>query len=407
MDYRSPQVLIVGAGPSGLTFALELTLFHIPFRIIDALPQPSPHSRALVLHPRTLELLSRHDNVVETLLERGVLNQAVRLYCEKDFIFELKPLDFAEDITDTRFKSALMVSQAEVEDVLRGRLRETCGSERGGEVQWGTTAEVITENESGVDVVLRNDSGEKEKLTFRYVIGCDGAHSVVRKAANLSFDGAAYPQDFILADTTLTNWKLPQCLSLFIGTRGFMACFPLKDDVWRVLCSRVSERDSDTEPEVKDFQDCLDKMVPGNVMIMGSDIRWKSRFRLHHRIALSYRSSGGKLFVVGDAAHIHSPAGGQGMNTGIQDAVNLGWKLAAVIHKERNDGILESYNAERRRIGEHLLKGTDRLFEAMTTANWFWLSVRNWILRWVVPWIMSSKSLRASRFRFVSQLGIR
>jgi hypothetical protein len=234
------------------------------------------------------------------------------------------------------------------------------------------------------------------------VVGCDGAHSIVRKSAGLTFDGAAYPQDFILADVHL-KWDHQDSLTLFIGSYGFMAILPMKDGIFRLICSRSNYVDNESEPTIKDFEDTFAAVAPGEAELF--DPVWISRFRLHHRNVHNYHA--GRMFLAGDAAHIHSPAGGQGMNTGMQDAVNLGWKLAAVIRGEKNDSLLDSYSIERHKVGENLLRGTDRAFEFMCTTNPFYLYLRNTLVPWIIPWAMKDRNRRANRFRFVSQLGIR
>jgi hypothetical protein len=175
----------------------------------------------------------------------------------------------------------------------------------------------------------------------------------------------------------------------------------MKDNVWRLVCSR--EQQQDVEPKLEDFQRIMDRLLPSPVEI--SNPVWISRFKLHHRIADCDRA--GRMFLAGDAAHIHSPAGGQGMNTGMHDAVNLGWKLATVLQGESNEALLDSYNIERRRIGQILLQGTDKMFEFLATNNPFYLFLRNYILPFFMPWVMMIPGQRARAYRFISELGIR
>lgn len=177
----------------------------------------------------------------------------------------------------------------------------------------------------------------------------------------------------------------------------------MKDNIWRLICSREQQNNVATEPSLEDFQQAMDKLLPSPVKLF--DPVWISRFKLHHRIAESYRA--GRMFLAGDAAHIHSPAGGQGMNTGMHDAVNLGWKLATVLRKEDDELLLDSYNIERRRIGQVLLQGTDKLFEFLATNNPIYLFIRNYIIPFIMPWAMMIPGRRALAYRFVSELGIR
>jgi 2-polyprenyl-6-methoxyphenol hydroxylase-like FAD-dependent oxidoreductase len=390
---KETNVLIIGVGPTGLMLALELSLQNIPFRVIDSLSIPSDKSRALVLHSRTQELFKRH-KIVEKCQAHGVVNNSVRIFANRKFVYEVDVLDIAYG--DTDFPTPLMISQADTEMVLNERLVEY-----GGGVERSVTAEKLEQDDEGVTAWLKDEEGNEEMLRCKYVVGCDGAHSIVRRSTGLKFDGAAYPQDFILADVHL-KWEEKHCLTIFMG-QGVMAIFPMKDGVSRLLCSRPHQANVDTEPTIEDFNEVFRNLAPMKVELL--DPVWIARFRLHHRNVEKYRM--GRMFLAGDAAHIHSPAGGQGMNTGMQDAINLGWKLASDIHGEGGEEVLDSYTIERHRVGENLLRTTDRMFEMMATTNPVYLYLRNTFVPWIIPWVMGHRALRANRFRFISQLGIR
>jgi 2-polyprenyl-6-methoxyphenol hydroxylase-like FAD-dependent oxidoreductase len=395
MTQTNIDILIVGAGPTGLTLALELASVSTPlsFRIIESSTTRSSKSRALVLHPRTLELLARHD-IVEDILSRGTFNEAIRFFVNKKFVYELDVREIGAG--DTKFRNPLMISQAETEAVLERRLQEL-----GVVVERGVRAENVMYDEDGVTCLLRSENGKEEEVRCLYIVGCDGAHSIVRKSAGMKFEGGVYPQDFILADVHM-KWEQRDCLSIFLG-QGFIGIFPMKNGIFRLIVNRAQETGKDDEPTLKNFEDVMKELVPGEMELY--DPVWVTRFRLHHRMVDNYRR--GRCFVAGDAAHIHSPAGGQGMNTGMQDAVNLGWKLASAIRGEGDDSFLDSYDIERRKVGLKLLHGTDRLFEMMATSNPVWLYLRNTLVPWIMPWVMRDPSTRAQRFRFISQLGIR
>lgn len=398
---QSTDVLIIGAGPTGTTLALELALQSIPFRILDAAPTRTTQSRALVIQPRSLELLARH-GLAPALLAAGAVGTGARIFVNKTQVAELDLSDLGFD--DTPFPLPLWISQAETEHVLDEALRHY-----GHVVERPFTAEKIEQDDSGVTVVLRKgEDGSEERVRAKYVVGCDGAHSVVRHAAELKFEGSAYPQDFLLADLRL-DWSLraedDNRMIMFFG-QGMLVVFPLKDGLFRLVVSTTGRKltgDEGAEPTLEDFRRVWSEMAPGEAVLR--DPVWMTRFRLHHRGVDSYRR--GRLFVAGDAAHIHSPAGGQGMNTGIQDAVNLGWKLGSVLRGEGDEKLLDSYDIERRRVGEHLLKGTDRAFQFGSSGNPVFISVRNFLVPWLLPWAFGDRGRRAKMFRFMSELGIR
>jgi 2-polyprenyl-6-methoxyphenol hydroxylase-like FAD-dependent oxidoreductase len=356
----------------------------------------SDKSRALVLHPRSLELLSRH-GVIDAIVAKGTFNNTIRIFCNQKQIVEVKLHD--TPFKDTVFPHPLMISQADTESILDDAL-----AKYGKRVERTLTAVKMEQDEESVTAWLQNEDGSEMKVRCKYVVGCDGAHSVVRKFSGLKFEGDAYAQDFILADVRV-KWDLKQCLHVFIGGQGFLVAFPIpmQEGLFRLICSRPLGVSKDTEPTLDDFKEVLANKVPGVAEL--SDPVWITKFALHHRIANNYRS--GRMFIAGDAAHIHSPAGGQGMNTGIQDAANLGWKLASVLKGEKDAGLLDSYHIERHKVGQKLLQGTDRMFEYMATTNRFYLFLRNNLVPWILPFVMSNPTRRANRFRFVSQLGIR
>ncbi|KAK3326232.1 FAD binding domain-containing protein [Apodospora peruviana] len=367
------DVLIVGAGPVGTVLALELALQNISFRIIDKSPVRSDKSRALVVQPRTLELLNRHGDV-HKLSARGQLTYAARSYVDKKPVTTLRFDDVGP--VDTEFPLPLMVSQAETELFL-----DDCLAKFGAAVERPIAARSIVQDDTGVTATLEGPDGVNEIIRSRYVVGCDGAHSVVRHAAvNLTFEGAAYPQDFILCDAYLCDSNIPLVhFSVYFGN-GMLAILPMANGLVRLVGSgNLREIPVGKDPTLDQVQALLTDFTP-----LGSgtlyDPIWLTRFRLHHRGVKKYRD--GRLFVAGDAAHIHSPAGGQGMNTGIQDAINLGWKLASV------------------------LQGTDQIFSFSSSMQYLFIRLRNFVLPWVLPWLVSSQSRRRRMYDFVSEFKI-
>ncbi|KAK3366106.1 FAD binding domain-containing protein [Lasiosphaeria ovina] len=400
---QSCDILIIGAGPVGVTLALELALHNVSLRIIDKAPERSDKSRALVVHPRTLELLNRHRSP-EALSSRGQTLHGVAIYINQKLVTPLNLNDLGT--TDTQFPLPLLVSQAKTETFLDERL-----AEYGVHVERPVTAMAIEQDNTGVTTTLRLSDGSHQTVRSKYVVGCDGAHSVVRHAANnLTFEGAPYPQDFILCDARLHDSSLPKNrICLFLGSaavsRGMVMMIPIDGELVRVVASEPLSA-PENDPTVDQFTECLHSHGPVGSGTL-TDAVWLTRFRFHSRIVSNYRD--GRLFLAGDAAHIHSPAGGQGMNAGIQDSVNLGWKLALALQGKTADAevLLDSYNAERRPIGKRLISGTDSIFSSITTSSTWFIMLRNFVLRWILPWFLSSTRRRGMVLRFLSGFGIK
>ncbi|KAK8084689.1 hypothetical protein PG997_005960 [Apiospora hydei] len=405
------DVLIIGSGPTGTTMALELAAQGISFRIVERNARQSDKSKALAVQPRSLELMSRH-GPVERLSDRGTLGLGGAVFVNGKKTVDLDLGDIRAT-RDSAFPHTVLVPQSETEHFLADCLFTRYGFS----IEFGTEATSIKQDADGVTVTLRkvssppsssasstqhgvvgNDEAQDvETVRAKYVVGGDGAHSVVRHAAAVAYEGDAYPHDFILCDAHIRNSSMPRDRFRICMRYGLMLVFPLGGDVVRLVASRPGEPATDQQPVLRDFQDWLD----GELF----DPIWLSRFKLHHRVATNYRD--GRLLLAGDAAHIHSPAGGQGMNTGIQDSVNLGWKLARVLRGEQPDAFLDSYNEERRPVGLRILATSDWLFGFAASQSWLWLFFRNLLLPWVLPYLLGEETRRNNAFRFVSQLGIR
>jgi hypothetical protein len=250
---------------------------------------------------------------------------------------------------------------------------------------------------------LRHDDGRQETVNARYVVGCDGAHSAVRNAAGIAFEGSSYPQTFVLVDTEvdgITN----DAAHVFLSERGMLFFFPLGSPAsWRMLAMRPAGDDTppDTPVNLAEVQRLADTYTSGAVRL--HDAIWMTNFRLHHRAAAHYRA--GQIFVAGDAAHVHSPAGAQGMNTGIQDAINLGWKLAHAL-RGANETLLDTYETERAPVGRWVLRFTDRAFKAATATSLPIRFARRRVVPTMMPLALKLKFGRRYGFRAISQLSI-
>ena len=391
------DILVVGAGPTGLVMAAQLAARGIGCRIIDKTPVRSERSRALVVQARSLELLQKI-GIADELVSRGRQTLKLTPFVDGRRAVDVEFGDIGVD--DTPYPFLLFVSQAETERVLEEHLK-TLG------VSAEQPVELLTfsQDSEGVSARLRHGDGREETVQTRYLVGADGAHSVVRKTAGLSFEGEPYPQDFVLADVELDWEGDDDRLYFFLSRKGLLAVFPLAGpSTYRLIATRAEDVPPDAgDPTLEESQQLTTELAALPMKL--HDPSWLSRFHLHHRGVNSYRM--GRAFVAGDAAHIHSPAGGQGMNTGIQDAYNLAWKLALVIKGRAADSFLDSYHEERYPIGKRLLRTTDRLFSVAATHNPLLIAVRNVLVPLVLPRIFDKRSRRARAFRFVSQLGIK
>ena len=411
----NPAVLIVGAGPTGLTLAAQLEQFGTPFRIIDRSSDRVRESRALGVQARTLEILQRF-GLGDALVARGNKSAKITLHVEGRVAPPVSLSDFGA--SDTRYPFILFVSQAETEELLTQYL-----TARGVRIEREVELTEFNEDSSGIVCVLRNADGQTERIHARYLIGCDGAHSTVRKRAGIPFEGDAYLQDFMLgdieADAAPNVMLTKDSIHPFVGGGGIAMFFPLgRPTTWRVIAMSARsaaaphrEPGQQEQPLAGDL--ALDELQAAIDGATGGGVRahspaWLTHFRLHHRQAAQYRR--GRVFLAGDAAHIHSPVGAQGMNTGIQDAWNLGWKLAFVTRGAVEEKLLDTYEAERWPVGRLLLRYTDRAFN-MVVRSLSPNAVASWLRRTVpgtlIPLVLGSKRLRTYAFRFVSELDIR
>lgn len=398
------DVLVVGAGPTGLTMAAQLQAQGATVLLVDENTDRARESRALAVQPRTLEVL-RPFHLSQELVRRG--NSAATLLIHAGSrVVRTRLFDIG--VEDTEFPFLLFVSQAETEAVLSEHLES-----HGVRVRRGVRVEGVIEDGDGCTSTLRGPDGATFEVRARYVVGCDGAHSTVRKAAGIPFRGGGYPQTFLLADLEADGLE-PDSLNAFISDAGPFLFFPLdRPAPWRIIAMRPGGPPGDvgagntpvsTDPvSLQELQNLADFATAGTVRV--HDPVWATAFRLHHRHAASYRS--GRLFLAGDAAHIHSPAGAQGMNTGIQDAINLGWKMGLVCRGQAPERLLDTYDTERRPVGAFVLRFTDRAFTAATSNSRVLKVVRRQVVPRVLPVALRLRPGRVFAFRTVSQLGIR
>jgi 2-polyprenyl-6-methoxyphenol hydroxylase-like FAD-dependent oxidoreductase len=353
------NVLVVGAGPVGLTLACELGRHGVRCRIVDRLSQPLPYCRAIGVTPRTLEVWE------DMGIARNMIDAGLWLNGGRSIINGRPPRDAYEVFPDLPY-GPLGLPQYETERVLSHQL-----SRFGVEVERGVALVALNQNSDDVSMQLAHADGKVENATAKYVIGCDGAHSNVRRSIGIGFHGDALPMSFMLGDVHI-DWDLPRGMTfraLNLGEGGAPDIFiaiPLPEvGRYRVSMLATPEivsaggtahgiQSESRGPSLAEVQAVANRLVPGQPQL--SDMHWSSIFRISMRLAERYRQ--GRVFIAGDAAHIHPPTGGQGMNTGIQDAYNLAWKLALVLQGLAPEALLDSYEGERRPIGADVVART-------------------------------------------------
>lgn len=345
VTHTDTDVLIAGAGPTGLTLAAALATRNVHATVIDALPEGANTSRAAVVHARTLEMLEAL-GVSDRLVGRGL--KAGR-FTIRDRDRVLVPIDFSG--LPTRYPYALMVSQAVTESVLLQRLGEL-----GGSVQRPRSLSDFTQDAEGVSARLDDGS----MLRARYLVGADGMHSAVREHSGIAFSGGSYAESFVLADVRLSGHAPVDEVVLYFSPAGMVVVAPLPGGIHRV----VATVDSAPEHPVAGYvQALLDARGPQRERALVHEVIWGSRFHVQHRVADVYRS--GRVLLAGDAAHVHSPAGGQGMNAGILDAMNLAGALAVTLTNGQ-EAALDAYGELRRPLAKKVITLADRLTRLAT-----------------------------------------
>ena len=393
-DPISSEILIVGAGPTGLVLALWLAKLGLRPRIIDKAMEPGITSRALAVQARTLEFYEQI-GLAADVVDRGHQVPAMNLWVRSRRAARVPLEEIGRGFSP--FSFLLIYPQDEHERFLIQHLHEL-----GIDVERGT--ELLGLEEHGIEVhaVLRKADGSAETFTTSFVAGCDGARSRVREALGIEFLGGTYDHLFYVADVEAGGPPMNGELHVDFDAADFLAIFPLKGRGRARLIGSVRD-DIETNHELLQFADVRNRAIR-NLKIEVKQVNWFSTYRVHHRVARTFRR--GSVFLLGDAAHIHSPVGGQGMNTGIGDAVNLAWKLASALNHPETRALLDSYEPERMAFARRLVATTDRVFKGVVSSSAFSRFMRTRALPVLVPAAFRFPTVRALAFRTVSQIAL-
>src|SRR6516162_2166785 len=389
---KHSDILIVGAGPTGLVLALWLTKLGVKVRIVDKTAEPGTTSRALGVQARTLELYRQLD-LTDAVVKRGHKVPAVNLWVKGEPATRLPFERIGSDLTPYPFLH--IFPQDQLERLLIDRLEAV-----GVSVERRTELVGFTDEGERVIARLQGSEGQEETCEASYIAGCDGARSTVRETIGTGFPGGSYRQLFYVADVEAAGRALDRELHVDLDEADFLAVFPLAGTGRARLIGTVRDERAD-RADTLTFHDVSDRAIK-HLKVDVRKVNWFSTYHVHHRVTEHFRK--GRAFLLGDAAHIHSPAGGQGMNTGISDAINLAWKLAAVLAGHAPDKLLDSYEAERIGFARRLVATTDRVFNLATAEGRIADIVRTRIVPVIFPRAVAFEAVRDYIFRTVSQI---
>lgn len=390
------DVIIVGGGPTGLSLACQLLRYNIDFVVIEKQEGVTPYSKALGVHARTLEIYEQLD-LARTAVERGTVTGKVRLLEGGEVVGEVNLSNIGEGLSAYPFM--LVLEQSQNERLLYDYLQA-----HGKEVLWQHELESFSQDETGVRAHFSNVSGASQTIEGKYLVGCDGPKSPVRHGLGLSFAGSTFERLFYVADVQI-DWKFSHdALHGCLARNSVVAFFPMPGEKrWRIVGAFPEGHDKD-EGEVLYEEIEARIKEEAEIELDITRVDWFSTYKVHTRHVEKF--SAGRCFLAGDSAHIHTPAGGQGMNTGIQDAYNLAWKIALVLKGEAAESILETYNEERLPNAKRLLQTTDRMFNLAAGSDWLVNLIRTTIFPPMAKFILSIDAVKKKFFPLISQIGI-
>jgi 2-polyprenyl-6-methoxyphenol hydroxylase-like FAD-dependent oxidoreductase len=390
------DVLIVGAGPTGLALAAQFIRYGVNFVIVDQKEGITPYSKAIGVQARTLEIYQQID-LADRLIEQGAVTKGVRLLEGGEVRAEVSLTALGQGMSP--FPFLLIVEQGKHEKLLY----EFIKSHRK-DVLWQTALTDFSHDDSGVEGNIVDHRGEKQAVQARYLVACDGSKSLVRRKLGLTFEGSTLERLFYVADVQI-KWEFSHdMLAAFLAKDRSTAFFPMRgDDHYRIVGVFPDDsklREGEVLYEEIERQILEDTQLQLDIY----KVNWFSTYKVHSRRVNKFNE--GRCFLAGDAAHIHSPAGAQGMNTGIQDGYNLAWKLALVLRGEANAKILDTYNEERVEVAKRLLETTDRMFDLLVNPAWLLSFTRRYIFPRVANLLVGLDSVNQFIFPLISQTGI-
>jgi 2-polyprenyl-6-methoxyphenol hydroxylase-like FAD-dependent oxidoreductase len=393
---KQTQVVIVGAGPTGLSMAAQLLRYDIDFLIIEKNEKTTHLSKALVVQARTLEIFQEL-GLAEKAINEGQITTALNLFYKGKQRAAINIAGLGEGLSP--FPYALSLEQSKTEKLLVDHL-----SANGKKIQWKAEFTHFEQNENGVTVYYKDSAGQEQIIKATYLIGCDGAGSLIRHQLGLSFEGDTVPKIFYVADVKLNSSVINKNeLIMFMIKKGFILFFPMEGKGhYRIVGILPETENIDEGFKFNDIENFIKEQI--NVPVDFEEVRWFSSYKVHSRKANSFEN--GRCYIAGDAAHIHTPAGGQGMNTGIQDAYNLAWKIAYTIRGEVNTNVLKTYGIERMENAKHLLQTTDRMFDIMAGTNAFWNFIRLSFFPRIIGLVIKNPTVKKRIFPLISQTGI-
>lgn len=393
---KKTDVIIVGAGPTGLALASQLIRHNIDFVILDKKETITPFSKAIGVQARTLEIYEQI-GLADDLIALGAKAEGVRLMVGGEVRGKVELSDLGEGMSPYPF--LLLVEQGLHEKLLYDFIKS-----KGKDVAWQTELESFSQTEAGVTANIKTADGAAETIEAKFLVGCDGAKSIVRRTLGLTFEGSTLERLFYVADVDI-NWEYPHdALMVFLMKTNLLAFFPMVgENRWRIVGTFPEEFAKD-EGDIlyEEIEEQIKKDTELELDI--TKVNWFSVYKVHSRRVNKF--SNGRCFLAGDSAHIHTPAGAQGMNTGIQDSYNLAWKLASVLRGKASLSLLETYDEERSANAKRLLQTTDRFFDFGASEESFVVFFRTKVFPYIANFALHFDSIKKFIFPLVSQIGI-